>query len=357
MRFIATKTQDWLNRWDEFVFNSPKGNHLVYSDWLQSYQSYGFDFEIGLVLDDNDIILAGYGAVIPKALIFKFYIIPIGPIVDECSDIILKTLFNHLENRARALKCTAAQISIPYSNHQNIKAYTYQPELFAAYLMNFEQSKCFDYVYAAYGVNWIDLTNFKSSDDYLDSLTPKVRRNIRIPYNKGLNCSEAFTLNDIKLAYDVIEENAQQAGYKVRSFKSLQNTLLNLVTNQKAKMLLIKDIDDIKAAGFFILTKKGYTNIMGGAKRTKPDLKLGYMLQYEIIKDSFKISKPGYDISMGGSIGVQEFKARFSAHNIPFDNSHFSLVISSFKYKLFKLFNSKIKPLKTRISQFLQIFK
>lgn len=357
MKFIATKEQDWLNRWDEFVFNSPKGSHLVYSDWLQSYQSYGFDFEICLILDDNDTILAGYGAVIPKALIFKFYIVPIGPIVMDCSAVALNTLFNQLENRARKLKCAAAQISIPYSNNENIKSYVYQSGLFDSYLRNFKQGKCFDYVYTAYGLNWIDLTKFKSSIDYLNSLTPKVRRNIRIPYNKGLNCLEAVTMNEIKLAYHVIEENAQQAKYNVRSFKSIQNTLFNLIVKQKAKMLLIKDNDEIMAAGFFILTKKGYTNIMGGAKRTKPDLKLGYMLQYEIIKESFKISRPSYDISMGGSFGVQEFKSRFLAENITFENPHFNLVISSFKYKIFKHFNSKIKPFKTKISQFLQVLK
>ena len=79
MKFIFTKQKEWLEKWDEYVCNHSKGSHLIYSDWLKSYKSYGFDFEIGLMLDNNNIV-GGFGVVIPKFLFFKFYIIPHGPI-------------------------------------------------------------------------------------------------------------------------------------------------------------------------------------------------------------------------------------------------------------------------------------
>ena len=74
MDFIITKEEFWLTKWNTFLKNENRGSHLVYSNWLQSYKSYGFDFEV-LLFIDNDIIIGGYGAVIAKSLFFKFYII------------------------------------------------------------------------------------------------------------------------------------------------------------------------------------------------------------------------------------------------------------------------------------------
>ena len=45
----------------------------------------------------------------------------------------------------------------------------------------------------------------------------------------------------------------------------------------------------MKAAGFFVRSGGYITNITGGVLREKPDIKLGYMLQWEIIKKSFEL--------------------------------------------------------------------
>ena len=65
MNFIITKDPKWIQKWDEFLLNESRGSHLIYSQWLQSYASYGFDYEI-FIAHEDEVIIGGYGAVIAK---------------------------------------------------------------------------------------------------------------------------------------------------------------------------------------------------------------------------------------------------------------------------------------------------
>ena len=49
--YLFTKDENWLLKWDKFVYENPMGSHLIYSDWLKSYESYGFDYEVGLLIE------------------------------------------------------------------------------------------------------------------------------------------------------------------------------------------------------------------------------------------------------------------------------------------------------------------
>ncbi|MEO1032567.1 MAG: hypothetical protein AAFX55_14240, partial [Bacteroidota bacterium] len=99
------------------------------------------------------------------------------------------------------------------------------------------------------------------------------------------------------------------------------------------------------------------TNISGGTLREKPDIKLGYMLQWEAIKKSFDLDYGGYNISMGGSEGVKEFKEKFSAEAIYFEEPHYHSVLRPFVFKSFLVFEKIIKPYKSYISKVLSKYK
>ena len=77
MEIIYTEDKDWLNKWDTYITNEDRGSHLLLSDWVKSFHSYGFDYEFCICLE-NDIIVGGYAAVIAKALVFNFFIVPYG---------------------------------------------------------------------------------------------------------------------------------------------------------------------------------------------------------------------------------------------------------------------------------------
>ncbi len=60
---------------------------------------------------------------------------------------------------------------------------------------------------------------------------------------------------------------------------------------------------------------------------------------------------------MGGSSGVQNFKTKFGAETICFEDSHYHLILKPLHYKMFKIVNTYLKPYKAQISKLLARFK
>ncbi|PNQ72088.1 hypothetical protein C1T31_13360 [Hanstruepera neustonica] len=356
MEFIFTKERRWLELWDLFVLDNPKGSHLILSSWLASYDSYGFDYEVGVIVK-NGVIVGGCGIVIPKFFVFKFYIIPHGPLFSDDYEVDDGYFFGSLEQRARARGCCYIQISAPLSTNKKITTFSYESNVGTRIEKFYKPGKFFQYVYASYGLNWVDFGTHCSAEDFLNGLTPKVRRNIRMPYNKG---AEAIFVKDeasIAKGYELIIENAKTGNYQVRPFEAFKETILDLINKEQAYFVVCK-VDGIpKAAGFFVETKGFITNIMGGVLREKPDIKLGYMLQWELIKKSFEKGFSGYNISMGGSLGVQDFKSKFGAEAIFYDEPHYHLILNPIYFRLFKFFDKYMKPHKGKISKLLSYLK
>ena len=228
LKFIFTKEKEWLDKWDAYVCHHPKGSHLIYSDWLKSYKSYGFDFEIGLLLENNTIV-GGYGVVIPKFLFFKFYIIPHGPIYNESYESQLNDYLRRILKRSKEIGTCYLQFSLPISFNKNIAKQSYSGSLVNSLPKDFIVGKRFSYVYSSYGLNWIFFKGVSNAELFLEQLTPKVRRNIRMPYNKGAQVTFVKTPFEIKKGYDVITENAKQGNYSVRDFKQFKTTILSLI--------------------------------------------------------------------------------------------------------------------------------
>lgn len=354
--YIFTKEEKWLEKWDSFIAENAKGSHLLLSDWLKSYQSYGFDFEVGLILE-NDKIIGGYGSVVPKFLFFKFYVIPHGPIYDGDSMSHLEAHLLKIKERAMAIGACYLQLSMPMSSNQKIQKHVCQKEVTNILKKILQPGKLFSHVYASYGINWVDLQNFENDESYLEQLTPKVRRNIRMPYNKNAQATFLSDIEEIEQGYNVIRESARQGNYSVREFSDFKSTIDALIKKNQAYFIVLKVEGVIRAAAFFVLASGFITNITGGVLRQKPDIKLGYMLQWEMIKKSFELGLHGYNISMGGSTGVQDYKSKFGAEAIRFEEPHYHLVLRPFYFKLFRMFSTYLKPYKTRISKLLAQFR
>lgn len=351
-----TNEAKWLTKWDKYIGKTPQGSHLIFTDWLKSYTNYGFDFEVGLVIK-NDEIIGGYGAVIPKFFGFKFYIIPHGPIFSDGYEHVVSNHFDAIIRRASELKCCYLQLSIPFSSNHLITNYTIKPALLNVEKSGFKKGKLFKHVYTSYGLNWINFNGFSNPEELLNSLTPKVRRNIRIPYNKNAQVDYATSPEVLKECYSIILNNAKEGGYSVRSFEDIQDTLINLVNKKMAYCIYIKVNEEMKASAIFFRTNAYLTNIMGGVIREKPDIKLGYMLQWEAIKKSFDLGFNGYNISMGGSSNVKEFKSRFNTHPIAFENPNYYKILNPVRFKAYQFFAEKSGPYKSKISKILSFLK
>ena len=356
IRLLFTKEIEWQKKWDEFLTNNPKGSHLILSDWLKSYKSYGFDNELGLILE-NDEIIGGYGAVIPKLLLFKFYIIPYGPIINNENKHQLAEIAEQISTRANSLGCCYVQFSLPISSNCKIKDFVFDPSEVKLFENKFKTGKLFNYVYCSYGLNWMDFSEHSDPDSYLKILPSKVRQYVRLPYKKNTKILNVTDEIELKKGYDVFEFSGKENGYKIRAFNDVKTSILSLINSNQAYFLNIYVDGEVKASGFYINAGGYTTNVMAGVIKEKPDFKLGYMLQWEAIKKAFENGHKGYNISIGGSKGVQDFKSKFDAEAIYFEKPHHYLILKPNYFKVFKFFDKYLKKYKQKISSILSKMK
>ena len=188
-------------------------------------------------------------------------------------------------------------------------------------------------------------------------MTSQVRRNINLSYKNKAEIIFATTEEECKSAYKSIENNALEGNYAVRSFEDFKSTILNLVSKNSAYLVAIKVDNEIKGAGFAVNCGNCLTYISGGTKKEKPDLKVGYLIHWELIKKSYELGFKGYNISMGGSKGVVEFKAKFNTKTIHFIECHRHIILKPLIFKIYLILNSIFDKNKKSISVLLKRFK
>ena len=356
MELLFTKDSNWLQKWDNFLYNENCGSHLLYTDWLNSYSSYGFDYEVLLVLVDGEIV-GGFGAVIAKSLFFKFYIIPHGPIFITGYEKYLRVVLDKMQFRAKEIGCCYVQFSLPISDETQIKSKTFSTNFINSQSIKAIKGNLFKHVYSSYGINWVDFNTTNSDDQLINNLSAQVRRNINLAYKNNPEIHFAHNEEECRLAYKAIENNALEGNYGVRSFDDFKNTIVNLVEKNKAFLLYVMVNGKIKGAGFAVNSGNCLTYISGGTNKEKPDLKLGYLIHWELIKKSFELGFKGYNISMGGSKGVVEFKSKFNTRTINFIDPHYHIVLKPLIFKLYTILNSIFVKNKKTISVVLKRFK
>jgi lipid II:glycine glycyltransferase (peptidoglycan interpeptide bridge formation enzyme) len=354
MEIFFTKDKEWLAKWDDYVLNENKGSHLLLSDWNKSFQSYGFDFEIAICLHD-DKICGGFTSVIAKALVFKFYIVPFGPIVSLGFEMYLNELISSVQARAKFYHCCYCHISLPLTKNENLHAFL-DDKKSSLLLQNATNGHLFKYVYSAYGINWIDLKGHHEESKIM-SLKPSVRRNIRNAYRKDLVFKILSSEVEIENGYSLFVENAKMANYSIRDWTEMRQTLFEL--NRKGFLKMLAAIKNNELKGVILLVKAGnyYTYILGGSKKEVPDLRTGDFLQWETIKLSLKEGLDGYNISLGGSKGVEEFKNSFNTEQFYFENGHYHWVLKPAYFKIYLALEKHLKTHKKTISKLLSKFK
>ena len=104
-------------------------------------------------------------------------------------------------------------------------------------------------------------------------------------------------------------------------------------------MILAFNNNSLKGVAVYTLCSNHYTYLMGGTKKEKPELHTGYLLHYHIINQSILEKKVGYDISLGGSKGVINFKSKFNTYYILLGSN---LITSLKDFLLFDFFHESL---------------
>ncbi|HEX8269176.1 MAG TPA: peptidoglycan bridge formation glycyltransferase FemA/FemB family protein [Flavobacterium sp.] len=348
MELIFTKESEWLKKWDDFIQNEDKGSHLLLSAWLKSFRSFGFDFEVCLLVDNNKIV-GGYGAVLAKAALFKFYIIPYGPIVAIGFEHAINDLISSVSIRAKFHKCCYCHITLPISDVVNQHAYHNLPPIPA--LDNAATGHLFKYVYSSNGLNWINLNGFTDEESLLESFRPSVRRYIRSSQRKGLDIRLLKDAIEIQQGYELCLANAEQNNYSLRSWNAFNATLFEVINDGTGKFYGAFKDGVLKGAALVVGAGNYDTYILGGTAKEKPDLLVGHFLHWNAIKSAYTMQLTGYNISLGGSAGVVDFKNSYANEQIMFTGSKFHWITKPFTFRIYQLIEKRIKPYKSTIAR------
>jgi lipid II:glycine glycyltransferase (peptidoglycan interpeptide bridge formation enzyme) len=351
MEIFFTQDKQWLDKWDDFVGSENTGSHLLLSDWVKSFSSYGFESDYCLCVVDGAIV-GGFAAVVAKMFGFSFYIVPFGPIINKANIAHLNTLVSKVPERARVYNSCYCHITLPVSAHKTSHTIS-RPSL--AVLHKALKGHLFKYVYSSNGLNWISLDGF-DEETKINTLKPSVRRNVRNSYRKDLVFSVLETRDEIEAAYRLFGENASQAGYSLRSWNDIKECLFALQDKGLLKVLAAYRDDVLKGAILLVRAGNYYTYILGGSKKEVPDLRTGDFLQWEAIKRSLAEKLDGYNISLGGSPGVVDFKNSFNTEQLIFEGQY-HWVLRPTRFRLFMFVEGMLKPHKKIISKILSSIK
>lgn len=350
IQFPSTAAE--FEAWDAFVEHYPQASHLLYSDWLHSYRNYGFQTEIGMYQTAGGI-QGGFGAVIAKVVGFRFYIIPYGPIgtapevIQACLDAAL--------NRAQAVGACMIQVTLPMGSQSCRPMYRWNEDYIPP---GFQLGNAFKYVYSSPGFNWVDLTGQNTLEGLIESFpSASFRRDVRSGMRKNEQLSCATTSEEVALAYALCQENADENGYQIRSWSDIGPTLLTLIGKGRLKLLTTTSDGQLKGAGLFLKAGQYYTYVMGGTKKEKPTRHTGHYLQMKALEMALQEGMDGYNISLGGSEGVKAFKGSFGTVPYYFNEGTYYRVLKPIRFKIFRYFDTWIKPYKGHIAKLLKRIK
>lgn len=314
---LSASDTDWSD-WDKFLSSNSRGIYLQLSDWLKSYRAYGFKEYLILARDNNRKIIGGQGIVLASAGPLKILVAPYGPIIKQRSEEILPEIVNKFKDFAIESGAFLSQISIPISVDQSFPNHFLSPETIIQ--KSNGNGLIFKYVTGISAIRAVELypEKEKSYENVRANYKSATRRDVNKSGRMGNELIFAESEKEIREAYSLIELNAQNQGYTVRSWEDFGPTLNALIKKGFCFIACCKNEGELKGALIIFEVGKKLHYIMGATIREKKDLMVGHFLQDQVIQMGVKKGYDFYDISMGGSDGVVRFKEGFGGKVIPF---------------------------------------
>ena len=355
MNSFFTKEQHWLDKWDAFLQQSERGLYNQLSDWIKSYEVYGFDYQF-FIFTKNDEIIGGCGIVIAKLSFFKFYIIPSGPVLLNGYEDQIDFIINELQTDAKKKGSCYFQISLPVLKNKE-SVYNYPlPNISSTsdYFLGKVGAK-FKYVIPLHGYR---LTPLKGNtyESVLQSFSKNCKRNITKSKTENLVFRFVTSENEVREGYQCFVLNAKEKGYPLRSYESMKETLSNYIKKDYAKMGCCYLNDILVGAIYVMKTGKRLTYINGGVLKEHQHMNISHFMHNYLIEYSINQGYDSYDISVGGSVGVKKFKESFGTTLYEFiETRHW--ILKPFRFYLFSLVDQHLKNHKAKVASLLVKFK
>lgn len=294
---IFRKITDW-KKWNHFVQNNEGSSFLNYSFWLDTYGVFPFLIKkIGFEIIDNYNIVGGISGIQIGFWKFAYIVFPSGPLFNsEISEVekvsFFKWFFEHKSMNSK---------KIQFATELNLDLY----------YKNLNKGKSIKLVYLNSGNNLILMKD--SEQQQLIEFKTKVRRDINVSLRKGLDLVKVVNTTDLKKVYDLFKQNSLDAGYKIRPYWFYKKSWIKSLSDGQSIFFMAMKDSQVKGAIWLIDCGKRLHYVMGGTIKEKPDLYVGYFLQWHAIKLSISKQYLTYNISVGGSQGVRQFKSDFGS--------------------------------------------
>ena len=316
--------KDW-NLWDQFVQEAYCCSFLNYSFWLDTYKKYFLKKKLFLFFEANQLI-GGAAALTLSIPFFKVWIFPASPYLLPEHLGRYSSVLAGLVSIAKRESVTVLQQSIPYvPNRLDAAA--------LEVIQSGKKGKIVKKISHVAGLGKIDLP--LETTELLQSMSAKARRDIRASGRKGLTLRMAANIEDLSNIYQLFLQNALEQGYKIRNWKAYSRPWLQSIRSGQSYFLMADLDGQLKGAIWLIDAGKHFTYVMGGTLKEKPDLLVGYFLQWEAMKLSINKGYDFYNISLGGSKGVNNFKDKFGRQSVDYFGS-FIWIFNHTKYSLFE---------------------
>lgn len=356
MEIFFTKEQKWLDAWDVFLQDSERGLYNQLSDWVKSYQVYGFDFEF-LIATENSKVVGGCGIIIVKFFGFIFHIVPSGPVVLEGYEFLVDILILNLTKKAVSEKSCYLQITVPLCK-DNLSFNNYAIEKLpndSIYFSGQEGIK-FKYVIPLLGMRLVDLRNVSQYQSVLENYNSNNKRNLKKTKNIGLEFR--FITSDIELkeAYNCFVLNAKEKGYPIRTYDSIAGTLRTYIDKDYAKVACCIFENKIIGALYVMKCGKRLTYINGGVLKDYQHLNISNYMHDQLIQYSILHGYISYDLSVGGNDGVIRFKESFGSKLYLYESTRY-WILKPFFYNVYIILEKYIKPYKSQVANILYKLK
>lgn len=320
--FHSSSVQEW-ELWDQFLSKTARGIYLQCSDWLNSYSTYGFEPSLILAKDSTGVIVGGMGVVLAKTGPLMILVCPYGPILQKGWEGLLPDLVEYFKKLGKDSGAFLSQLSFPFAeglgNDFDFAQFFLPGDLATSNFSESGRGVQFKYISSISAIRAVPLYSGKE-DAY-----EKVRKNYKSATRRDVNKSGrmgnelvyAKTETEIRAAYELIELNASNQGYAVRSWEDFGPTLISMVS--KGFCLIPCCMNEGRLKGALVIFDFGMKlhYIMGATLREERDLMVGHFLQDQVIQLAVKKGYAFYDISMGGSEGVVRFKEGFGGVILP----------------------------------------
>jgi len=325
MAYSITFADTRLDDWNQFVLNTPSTSSFITSHWLNSYMAFGMRTRYLIATQDGGEIIGGAALAEFRLGPFAWLQVPHSPLVVHPDPALLGQLVSAIEDYASDRGAMVVQITPfePSHDHTRLQAeaaeadLTYDPDLLATAEMGVSG------VLLGQGyqpVNHIRLFSIPdhgqivqlSSDDLLMKFRPDTRRNIRAALKSEMVSTQVSSLAQLKVAYEIMQENATRQGYPLRPWKTFESAVWSGIENGTAAVFLAEYQDQAVATVVVAFGGKRGAYVMGGTQRISGSkVYPAHLLQYTAMQDTWARGYPQYDLTSLSTSGVAEFKRGF----------------------------------------------